>query len=578
MLLMARPVQPAFRAKRPARSTILNAVIAVVAVLMFGATFRAGIDRGMDQMVSSQGYGRILSAISAVMTEQRFRQGGYALSNCIHDELERRGLTSDREITKRIGLSFPQNLRAPFLDKVLQDTELDLSKLPDQCAHTIRGLGADDLGYVDFAKLAFYLFGLHIRAFYYLFFLIYGLSLLVGLIERHRDPMGQIILLSAAGLVYVSCYYSNFLPSGSSNMLNPQFMPVLALIPGIHLLLILVDKAAPDWWRAAIVVFQSGVIFFAIHIRASAVWWIPALLLAAVVLFLLTLKGGKGRPEGWRAAAYRGLVVQWPALVSIAIILGSLKLVVWSLHPIYREGGWLSYHAVWHSIYYSLQFHPKYVEKYAAYHEGKDGDEMPIAGALAYLKEHPEEDKPELFIVGRSLKYSAMERVVQLAFFEFLRRDPWFVFETFVIVKPKFIWNAIVDTIVTEWKKATWRACLLFFLAIALIGGMAARQPVEMERLSRLAAVVTLGAVTSLFIPLLTLVYAQVMTEEIMAVQMAGVLLLGLAAAHLMRAATRYRLRAMDSMRAINRERFGNRHSAKAAGIETIDHSTRGSF
>jgi len=121
--------------------------------------------------------------------------GGYALSNCIHDELERRGLTSDREITKRIGVSFPQNLRALFLDKVLQDTERDLSKLPDQCAHAIRGLGGDDVGYVDFAKLAFYLFGLHIRAFYYLFFLIYGLSLLVALIERHRDPMGHVYVI-----------------------------------------------------------------------------------------------------------------------------------------------------------------------------------------------------------------------------------------------------------------------------------------------------------------------------------------------------------------------------------------------
>jgi len=195
MLLMPRPVQPVFRAKQRARSTILNTIIAVAALLIFGATFRAGIDRGMDQMVSSQGYGRILNAISAVMTEQRFRQGGYALSNCIHDELERRGLTSDREITKRIGVSFPQNLRALFLDKVLQDTQRDLSKLPDQCTHAIRGLGADDLGYVDFAKLAFYLFGLHIRAFYYLFFLIYGLSLLVALIERHRDPMGHVYVI-----------------------------------------------------------------------------------------------------------------------------------------------------------------------------------------------------------------------------------------------------------------------------------------------------------------------------------------------------------------------------------------------
>jgi hypothetical protein len=558
-LLMPRPVRLAFCAQRPACSTILNVIIAVVALLIFGATFRAGIDRGMDQMVTWEGYGRILNAISAVMTEQRFRQGGYALSDCIHNELERRGLTSDHEITKRIGVSFPQNLRAPFLDKVLEDMEHDLSKLPDQCAQAIRGLGADDVGYVDFAKLAFYLFGAHIRAFYYLFFLIYGLTLFVALIERHRDPMGQIILLSAAGLVYVSCYYSNFLllaePSGSGNMVNPRFMPVLALIPGIHLLLILVDKAAPNWWRVAIVLFQSSVIFFAIHIRASAIWWIPVLLLAAVVLFLLTLKGGKGRPEGWRAKAYRGLVAQWPALVSIVVILGSLQLVVWSLHPIYREGGWLSYHAVWHSIYYSLQFHPNYVEKYSAYHEGKEEDEMPIAGALAYLKEHPEEDKPELFITGRSLKYSAMERLVRLAFFEFLRRDPWFVFETFVIVKPKFIWDTFVDTTVTEWKHARWRACLLFFAAIALIGGMAARQPVEMERLSRLAAVVTLGAVTSLFIPLLTLVYAQVMTEEIMAMQMAGVLLLGLAAAHLMRAAARYRLWTLDPryrLRALN--------------------------
>jgi hypothetical protein len=157
-------------------------------------------------------------------------------------------------------------------------------------------------------------------------------------------------------------------------------------------------------------------------------------------------------------------------------------------------GGWLSYHAVWHSIYYSLQFHPKYVEKYGAYHDGKDGDEMPIAGALAYLKEHPEEDKPELFIAGRSLKHSALERLARLAFFEFLRRDPWFVFETFVIVKGRLIWNTIVDATVTEWSRAGWKARLLFFLIIALIGGMAAQRLVELQRFSRVATVVTIGS------------------------------------------------------------------------------------
>src|SRR5262245_61673269 len=251
-------------------------VVAIIGLLIFGATFRAGIDRGMDRLVSMEGYGRILNAIAAVMTEQRFRQGGYALSNCIHNELERRGFTIDPEVVTRAGATVPQNLRAHFLDRLLQDMQRDLSKLPEHCGIEIRGLGGDDVGYVDFAKIAFFLFGLHIRAFYYLFFLTYGLTLFVALIERHRDPMGQIVLLGAAGLIYVSCYYSDFLllpePSGSGNMLNPRFMPVLALVPGIHLLLMLVDKAARNWWRVAIVIFQSAVSVLAVHIRLSAIW------------------------------------------------------------------------------------------------------------------------------------------------------------------------------------------------------------------------------------------------------------------------------------------------------------------
>jgi hypothetical protein len=519
-------------------------VVAIIALLILGATFRAGIDRGMDQLVSWEGYGRILNAIAAVMTEQRFHQGGYALSNCIHNELERRGFTVDPEIVKRAGSTVPQNLRAHFLDKMLEDMQRDLPKLADHCGTAIRGLGGDDVGYVDFVKIAFFLFGLQIRAFYYLFFLVYGLTLFVALIERHRDPMGQIVLLGAAGLIYVSCYYSDFLllpePGGSGNMLNPRFMPVLALIPGIHLLLMLVDKAARNWWRVAIIIFQSGVIFLAVHIRVSAIWWVPALLLAAVVLFLHSLKGSKGSAEGWRSVAYRGLFAQWPALISVVVILGSLKAVGWSLHPTYREGGWVAYHTVWHAIYYSLQNHPKYAEKYGAYHDGKSGDEMPFAGALAYLKEHPEEDKPELFIAGRSLKLSALERLDRLAFFEFLRRDPWFVFETFV-VKGKLIWNTLVDATVTEWNRAGWKARLLFFLIIGLIGGMAAQRLIELWRLSRLAIVVTIGAVSSLSIPMLTLVTPQTMTEEIMAIQMAGVLVLSLATAHLIRATVWYR-------------------------------------
>ncbi|MGH7782834.1 MAG: hypothetical protein ACREO5_03185, partial [Candidatus Binatia bacterium] len=507
------------------------------------ATFRAGINRGMDHLVTWEGYGRILNAISAVMTEQRFGQGGYALSDCIRSDLENRGLTADPEIAKRAGVTVPQNLDSgPFLDKLLQDTWSDLQNLPSSCGSAVRGLGGDDVGYVDFAKIAFSLFGLQIRAFYYLFFLIYGLTLLTGLLERQRDRLGQVVLLATAGLIFVSCYYSTFLllpePAGSGNMLNPRFMPVLALVPGIHLLLMLVDKAPPVWWRVALVIFQSGVIFFAIHIRVSAIFWVPALLLAALVLFLLALKGSNAGIAGWRSAAFRRLLAaQWPALVAVLVILGGLKVVVWSLNPVYQRDGWVPYHTVWHAIYFSLQLNPRFEAKYGAYHDGKTNDDMPYAGAFAYLKEHPEQDKPELFFPGsRSLRYTAMERLVRSAFFEFAWRDPWFVFETFFIVKGKMIWDQIAGATATEWARGGWTLRCLFFLTAALIGGMAAQGRAEFQRLSALTAVIVIGSLASLSIPLLTVAFAQTMTEEIMMIQIGVALLLSLSVAYLVRA------------------------------------------
>jgi hypothetical protein len=530
-----------------ARNPLLNILFGLMAIFIFGATFRAGIDRGMDQLVSQEGYGRVLNAIAAVMTEQRFGQGGYALSNCIHEGLSRRGFTLDPEVGKQLAVDMPGNLHsALFLDRVLQDMQRDLPKLSDYCGlgDAVRGLGGDDVGYVDFAKIAFFLFGLQIRALYYLFFLIYGLTLLCALVERNRDRLGQVVLLTVAGMIYVSCYYSDFLvkpePAGSGNMLNPRFIPVLAVIPSIHILIMLVDKASPDWRRIAIVVFQSGAIFFAIHMRVAAIWWAPAIFAAAIALFLLSLKGLSTRCDSWRVAIHRGLTAQWPALIVLVVVFGGLKLVGWSLHPTYRQGGWVSYHTVWHAIYYSLQIHPQYVEKYGAYHEGKSGDEMPYAGALAYLKNHPEEDKPELYLTGRALKYTALEHLDRLAFFEFLRRDPRFVFETFFIVKGKAIWTTFINATKAEWNHASRSAKLLLGTAIIIIGLMAAGYPAYLQNLLRLSAVAAVAATVSLTVPVLTIITPQTMTEQVMAIEIAVILLVSLTVGYIVRAAIQY--------------------------------------
>jgi hypothetical protein len=468
------------------------------------------------------------------MTAERYGEGGYALSDYVFSELYARGFTGDDpEIVQKFGMKVPENFQASFLDNVLQRMWQDLPSISEDGRKAMRGLGADDIGYVDFVRAAFWTFGLHIRSLYYLFFLIYGISLLLALVERAQDRVGQGIILITASIVYASCYYADFLlapePTGSGNMMNPRFMPVLGLIPTVHIILVLVDGIRPKWSKMALLIPQACFVFFAVHVRATAVWLLAALVLAMFILSLPLIMDGVRSRAAFRVLASRLLNAQWPALMSLMIILGGLKIVSISLHPSYKEGGWLQHHAMWHSIYYSLQYHPAFVERYGADHYGMAGDAMPVGAALAYVKEHPDEDKPEIYLVPgeRALKYSEMERLSKLAFFQFLQRDPWFVVEAFAVKG-----TAIVDVLSLEtrlawsipagediwWQGAsTWQRIGLLS-GLVTIGMLASRSSGAFRRLWQFAAIFSVGAVASLAIPFLTVVTHQVMSEEVMAI------------------------------------------------------------
>ena len=100
--------------------------------------------------------------------------------------------------------------------------------------------------------------------------------------------------------------------------------------------------------------------------------------------------------------------------------------------------------------------------------------------------------------------------------------------------------DLIVEQTRVEWARVGAGGRLLAGAMILLLGGLAARNPADMRRLARLTAVFGLGAVASLSIPFLTVVVPQVMTEEIMAIQLAACLLLSLAFASVVRVCSRY--------------------------------------
>src|SRR5262249_61032660 len=155
---------------------ITLALIPLSRLSILGATFRTGIHYGMDKKVAWEAWGRVLQAISAVITAERYGEGGYALSDYISSELYARGFNGDDpEVVQKFGMKVPENFQASFLDDVLQRNLGDLPNISEDGRNAMRGFGADDIGYVDFVRVAFWMFGLHIQSFYYLFFLIYGI-------------------------------------------------------------------------------------------------------------------------------------------------------------------------------------------------------------------------------------------------------------------------------------------------------------------------------------------------------------------------------------------------------------------
>jgi len=105
------------------------------------------------------------------------------------------------------------------------------------------------------------------------------------------------------------------------------------------------------------------------------------------------------------------------------------------LHPVYQQGNNLARHAFWREVFYGLQSHPQWADKYASMYliGGKTavGDDLPVAAVLKHLDLHLEIDRSQVLDRVGSLYSGAIEHYSMLALWDFVRTDPWFVAECF---------------------------------------------------------------------------------------------------------------------------------------------------
>jgi len=408
--------------------------VGIICVALF-ASFRIGLVRGLSDSIGQASWGRVLFAVGAAITEMEHGGYGYTTSNAVETVLIYAGLGSDSEILAKLGTKFPDNLKNTTLMNAAIDKAVHF-KWPFNPNEQVRGGGGDDLGFVDYARLSFYLFGFRISSLYFTYFIIFGISVwaFVHAFRDRPDRLALIVVASVAnGLVLASGLMN---PEKLGAVADPRFLGVLAVVPGLHLCCLMLDEPAPSPKSAILAVLQSVILIFTFWIRASAVWVIFATTLLAVILTTYELRSHKFKLlRLWSIGIFASIWALQAVYVSIV------------LHPVYKQKGEITHHVLWHSVFYPLQFHPKWNEKYAAQYDNTIFDDLPQTAAIKYLLRNPPSDPDAIYLTPdhKYLRSSAAETYIRKAFFELLFNDPRFVLEALFVYNPIRMTRILTD-------------------------------------------------------------------------------------------------------------------------------------
>jgi hypothetical protein len=427
----------------------LSLTMVAVGISLFWA-YQIGVDRGFRDWVGQESYGRMLFAVGAAITQMQHGGYGHSLSSVIETILTYGGITADNTILEKLGSKFPDNLRNTDLLNAAIDKALQF-KWPFNPDADVRGSAGDDVGFVDYAKLGFFIFGYGIQSLYYIYFAVLGLSV-AAYLYQFRLHKGILTLLAIACAVLVFIFASNLfdpinpkstIEPSSISLADPRFLSGLAIIPALHLACIMLSDLPPTCANIAMAIVQSMILVFALLIRASAIWTILAIVVLAVFIGLSDIRRRQF-----------GLMRVWGVGVLLSVWAIHMVYISLTLHPVYRSKGEISHHVFWHAVFYQLQFHPQWDQKYAAQFDNAHYDELPAVAAKQYLLRHPPANPETVYLTSdrKYLTVAAAETYVRKAFFEFLYMDPRFVFETMFVHNPISIYT-VLTTYLSSWNR-----------------------------------------------------------------------------------------------------------------------------
>jgi hypothetical protein len=424
---------------------IFSAVLIGAAVLLIVLAFRFGIERGDDSRINYRGLGHFMDAVCGLLSMAKYDTGRYVCASAASNEMQAAGLPVDRAVLMPIGNSISD----PAAKSIYTSSEylnppirslFSSSPFPWDKDLTAAGWGAD-AGYVDFVQFSFFIFGKKVKALYSGFYSLILVSLALFLVQFASRHLPMLVMVAF-------CYAFFFLVQnlmvvlelGTAN--SPRLLSLLAMIPLLHATFLIIGDEPPTT-KSVLLLIPQGLLLGAAGDFRSLAYWAEIAIVA--VCFVLVVYRRWRLNRRWRDA-FRPC---WPVLVTMGCLTVTVTLAGASADPRIAEIGGMRLHTIWEPLYYDLQKHPDWEEKYAAAHHYQHADAVPKAAVDAYRAQRnltgPMPDK-------------AYEDYLRIVYLDFVRNDPWYVVQ---LKYYDFIYLAKIDISVV---KLLWGKTKLWYI------------------------------------------------------------------------------------------------------------------
>src|SRR5205085_11197672 len=308
------------------------------------------------------------------------------------------------------------------------------------------GFSGEDAGMSSYTLLAFALFGINVSSLSYAYFALVLLSVMLFAIAHRRNTGAMVAAASLSiGLYLIACsaLLSFKLPAEFGfrpgiDFKDPRFLGTIAGMPLLHIIATWLRDDRMTVSDYVALTLQAMILAFALHLRFSVGWslWVPLLLWTLSIKAAIAWRGpgSMQRLSQWRSprsVLVLAIVCAMPAAAHLAIS--------YSCHPFYTVEGDLPRHTFWDGVLQSLEYNPNWPAKHGALANYSTGDELPLAAVRIAIAKLPGDQQRQYLQPNGYPTRIAYVKFSKDIFMDILIRDPAFVAETFLVVKPLLI-------------------------------------------------------------------------------------------------------------------------------------------